>query len=267
MADGGMTDSRGAADYALDALDRATAVRGAGAGGVPASDRRGAVPALGDLPGLDFSFSAPSFLSGRSRWVLFCLLAVGGFLAVFLAYRMTVDAPPGHGAEWVIPPVFSLVVGAVAFAFSYATVMGFGQVTLTTKVGAGTGAGAGPSATDPAAGRAGPAFGIASVSPADRAVGVPATTAVTAVFSAAVAAATVSATTFTLRRQGAGSSTPATVTLDADGVTARLQPGAALDPGATYEGFVSGSVQDATGRALGGATVWVFTTAAADAGS
>jgi len=261
----GGAESRGAADYALDALEKATAVRAAGtsAGTGSGPDRRGMVPTLGDLPGLDFAFSAPSFLSGRSRWVLFCLLAVGGFLSVWLAYRMAVEAPAGHGAEWVIPPVFSLVVGAVAFALAYATVMGFGRVTLTTKVGPGVGTGPGPSGTAASPAADASAIAVSAVVPADGATGVSTSSPVLATFSAALSAATVSPTTFTLRKQGAGAPTTATVTVDPDGVTARLQPGVGLDPGATYEAHVAGTVQDMTGRSLGRPRVWTFTTAAA----
>jgi hypothetical protein len=259
----GGAESRGAADYALDALDKATAVRTSGSVAGTGSDRRGITSALGDLPGLDFSFSAPSFLSGRSRWALFCVLAAGGFVSLWIAYRMAVEAPAGHGAEWVAPPVFGLVVAAVAFALAYATVMGFGKVTLTTKVGPGVGAGPDQAASGPPAPPDAPAIGVSTVMPPDGATGVPVSAAVLARFSAALSAGTVSQTAFTLRKQGAADPMPATVTVDPDGTTARLVPASPLDPGSAYEAHVAGSVQDALGRSLGSPKVWTFTTAPA----
>ena len=130
-----MAESDGALDYALAAMDKAAAVRNSGSGGGP--PRRSMTGAPDELPGLDFSFRSPSFLSGRSRWILFVVLAAAGFAALFLAYRTVIEVPQDHGAEWIGPPIMALLVAAVAFALAYATVMGFGHVELKTTVGGG----------------------------------------------------------------------------------------------------------------------------------
>ena len=148
-----MADSDGALDYALEAMDKAATVRAAGE---PADQsRRGFAAPVGDLPALDFSFKSPSFLSARSRWVLFAILGGAGFLALWLSYRMAVEVPADHGAEWIWPPIMSLVVAAVTFALAYATVMGFGNVEIKTTVGGG-GSAEEPATPKAAAQQAGP---------------------------------------------------------------------------------------------------------------
>ena len=71
---------------------------------------------------------------------------------------------------------------------------------------------------------------------------------------------TITASTITLRAQGAGTDVPATVGYA--GTTATLNPSADLDTNKQYTVTVSTSVTDASGNALGAADTWTFTTAA-----
>ncbi len=71
--------------------------------------------------------------------------------------------------------------------------------------------------------------------------------------------ATIDGATIRLRKQGGGTDVPATVSYA--GTTATLDPDADLDPGATYEVTVAGSVEDVSGNALGADDTWTFTTA------
>ncbi|MDB4986630.1 MAG: hypothetical protein JWN04_1808 [Myxococcaceae bacterium] len=80
----------------------------------------------------------------------------------------------------------------------------------------------------------------------------------TATFSGVMAAATINATTFTLR-QGA-TSVPAGVSYDVATNTAVLSPSAALAPGLVYTATVSTAAQDSSGLALAADYSWTFTT-------
>jgi hypothetical protein len=250
-----MAESDGALDYALMAMDKATTLRSAGTQSAPT---RGGIAAPAELPGLDFSFRSPSFLSARSRWALLGVLAAGGFLAVVLAYRMAVEVPADHGGEWVLPPIMCLVVAAVAFALAYATVMGFGNVELRTSVGGGAAQPDNAGSGTPSA-RAGTPS-VSAVAPPEGATGIAVSTEIVATFSGSIDPDSMSATAFTLRRSGGGAPLAAAVSLDADGRTARLRPAAALEAGATYEAFISGSVMDRAGMTLGRPKVWGFST-------
>jgi hypothetical protein len=162
-----------APEIGLDGLEMAIEGRNAGAARVPAGERRGrarrsaarggsgpnelAAPGNGaealdvadegalTLPSLDFRFSAPSFLGNRSRWLLFLTLVVVAALAIVAAWDMVRTTYTSEGAEWIGPPIFTLVLAGFSLAFAFATVMGFGNVDLRTAIGHGEG---GDSKTD-----------------------------------------------------------------------------------------------------------------------
>ncbi|MGC1799485.1 MAG: Ig-like domain-containing protein, partial [Solirubrobacterales bacterium] len=71
--------------------------------------------------------------------------------------------------------------------------------------------------------------------------------------------ATINGSTVGLRKQGAGSDVPASVSYA--GNTATIDPNADLDPGAVYNVTVAGTVTDADGNQLGADDTWSFTTA------
>ncbi len=102
--------------------------------------------------------------------------------------------------------------------------------------------------------------------PASGATGVGLTTAVTATFSEALDAATVTGTSFQLLN--AGVPVAASVTYSAATNTATLTPAAALTGSTTYAATVKGGasgVKDLAGNALAADATWTFATAAAGA--
>jgi hypothetical protein len=105
---------------------------------------------------------------------------------------------------------------------------------------------------------------VSVVGPADGATGVVAGTNVTAAFSEAMDASTISSSSFTLVKQG-GAAVAAAVTYDSPSKTATLDPSANLEAGATYVATVKGGsagVKDLAGNALVADKVWTFTVAA-----
>jgi Domain of unknown function (DUF4082)/Bacterial Ig-like domain/Bacterial Ig domain len=101
---------------------------------------------------------------------------------------------------------------------------------------------------------------ITSVTPASGTTGIATNTTVTATFSEGMNAGTITASTFVLN--GPSGAVSATVTYSASPSTATLTPGAALANSSTYTATVRGTVQDASGVAMGGDFSWSFTTAA-----
>ncbi|WP_020675014.1 Ig-like domain-containing protein [Geopsychrobacter electrodiphilus] len=99
-------------------------------------------------------------------------------------------------------------------------------------------------------------------SPADGAVDVPVSTAVSITFSEAMAAASFTSADFLL---STGVSNVAGV-ISVSGATATFQPSADLTAGTTYTATVKGSVTDLAGNPLGSDHTWGFTTAAATIG-
>ncbi len=85
-------------------------------------------------------------------------------------------------------------------------------------------------------------------------------TTVTATFSEAMKASTITASTFTLTPQG-GAPVNATVSYSATTFTATLTPNAPLAAGTTYTAAVTTGVVGATGSALADVNSWSFTTA------
>jgi hypothetical protein len=108
---------------------------------------------------------------------------------------------------------------------------------------------------------------VTSSAPANGTTGVAMTTKVTATFSEAMTASTISTSTFVLTDPGGA--VGATVAYDAATRVATLTPTAQLDAATTYTARVKGGtsgVKDAAGNALAADAVWSFTTVAAEEG-
>ena len=100
---------------------------------------------------------------------------------------------------------------------------------------------------------------VSSTAPANGATNISPGTAVTALFSEAVTASSVNATTFTLK--AGSSSVGGNVTLN--GTTATFTPSAPLVSSTTYTGTITTGVRDIAGNAMTANHAWSFTTAAA----
>ena len=110
---------------------------------------------------------------------------------------------------------------------------------------------------------------VTTTVPASGATGVATSSAVSATFSEALNAATVSGTTFSLVPSG-GSAVAATVTYSSGSLTATLTPSAALATSTTYTATLksgASGIKDVAGNALLADKVWTFTTAAATGGT
>jgi dipeptidyl aminopeptidase/acylaminoacyl peptidase len=97
---------------------------------------------------------------------------------------------------------------------------------------------------------------IRSVTPLAGAQNVPAGTNVTATFSEAMRASTVTRTTFRLVRRGSTAPVTATVTYDPNTMRAVLNPSANLAAGAIYTATVTTGARDASGNALAANKTW-----------
>lgn len=109
---------------------------------------------------------------------------------------------------------------------------------------------------------------VTAVSPAENATGVAGSTNVTATFSEAVDATTVTGSSVTLR-DAAGASVAASVSYDAAARQATLNPTADLAPDSAYTATVKGGgggVKDSAGNALAADKVWSFRTATGSSG-
>src|SRR5439155_25712604 len=100
---------------------------------------------------------------------------------------------------------------------------------------------------------------VTSKSPADAATNVATSAKVTATFSRAMDATTLTTSTFTLK-DGTGSSVPATVAYDAASLTATLTPSGPLALSTAYPANLSTAVKASDGTALPGAGSWALTT-------
>ncbi len=106
---------------------------------------------------------------------------------------------------------------------------------------------------------------VASVAPTAGAVGVAQSVKPAATFSESMTSASVTSTTFTLRKAGASSDVAASVAYDGATRVATLTPAAPLDAGASYTARVAGGaagVKDSAGNALATDFTWSFTVAA-----
>src|SRR6185436_3878501 len=111
---------------------------------------------------------------------------------------------------------------------------------------------------------------VTGQSPAAGGTGIPTSTTVTATFSQALDATTVTTATFELRM--AGTLVPSTVSYNAATLTATLTPTAALATSTVYTVTVHGGTTDpriknSSGAALAADVVWSFTTAAPASGA
>ncbi len=102
---------------------------------------------------------------------------------------------------------------------------------------------------------------VSSVAPVNNATAVPPSSSVTATFSEAMKASTITTANFHLRR--GTTNVPGTVTLNAAGTTATFRPASALANNTAYTATVTTGVQDAAGNSMAGNRTWSFTTAAA----
>jgi hypothetical protein len=100
---------------------------------------------------------------------------------------------------------------------------------------------------------------VISVVPANSATAIPTNTKVTLTFSEAMDAATISASTVTLKK----GSTAVPGTLTYSGQVATFTPSSALAANSLYTGTVSTGAKDVAGNALAANYTWSFTTAAA----
>jgi O-glycosyl hydrolase len=106
----------------------------------------------------------------------------------------------------------------------------------------------------------GPAPAVTAVTPGNGSTGLAANTTITATFSEAMNASTITASTFTLTPQG-GAPVSATVSYNATTLIATLTPNAPLAANKTYTAAVTTGVVAATGSAIANVNSWSFTTA------
>jgi pseudomonalisin len=104
-----------------------------------------------------------------------------------------------------------------------------------------------------------PVISVVSTAPVSGASGVDVSGAIKAVFSAAMDATTLNASSFTLAK--GLSLVPASVVYDQSSKTATLTPLAPLDYGASYTASIGTGAQDLAGNPLWPARSWLFTTA------
>ena len=108
---------------------------------------------------------------------------------------------------------------------------------------------------------------VAAMTPSNGASGVALATSVTATFSEAMNAASLTAATVTLAAQGSGSAMAATVSYDAASKMVTLRPAATLAGGTTYVATVKGGsagASDVAGNRLAADLSWTFTSLAVE---
>ena len=98
------------------------------------------------------------------------------------------------------------------------------------------------------------------VAPVDDASAVAADVVLEAGFSSPIVPPTASPATFSLRRAD-GTLVAATVSVDGDGLTARLHPTAPLEAATAYRATITTGVRGEGGQALAAPRSWTFTTA------
>jgi len=102
---------------------------------------------------------------------------------------------------------------------------------------------------------------VIATSPANNATGVAVTAFVTATFSEAMDATTITTTTFTLKTTTGSIAVTGTVSYDAPSNTAKFTPSAPLAPSTNYTATISTGVKDTSGNAMQANKVFTFTTA------
>src|SRR2546422_126139 len=101
---------------------------------------------------------------------------------------------------------------------------------------------------------------VTAQAPAPGATGVPLNTTVTATFSKAMNAASITTSTFRLRAAGSTADVPATVTVNAVGTLATLTPSSPLAAGTVYTATVAAAVTDTIYSARGARALCSFPT-------
>ena len=99
-----------------------------------------------------------------------------------------------------------------------------------------------------------------ATTPADGAAGIPVNSKMTATFSEAMTAGTITGTTFTLVNRNSGGAVAGTVGYNASTLTATFTPSANLSPDTPYLATISTGATDATGHVLAAAKTWRFRT-------
>jgi len=157
-----------------------------------------------------------------------------------------VDAPPVHLLRDGVSGgngVYLYGIGGGFPANTYQSTNYWVDVVFTT--------GTGPDTTPPT---------VVSTSPTEGATGINPTTAVTALFSEAMKATTITTSNFQLQT---GNNPPVSATVTYAGNTATLTPNSALTANTTYTATVkggAGGVQDLAGNTLAMDRIWSFTT-------
>ncbi len=98
--------------------------------------------------------------------------------------------------------------------------------------------------------------------PTDGAIGIPVNSKVTATFTEAMNAGTITGTTFTVINRNTGGAVAGVVTYNASTLTATFSPSANLSPDTPYLATVTIGATDTTGHALASAKTWRFRTSA-----
>ena len=101
---------------------------------------------------------------------------------------------------------------------------------------------------------------VVSTVPADLASGVSPTAAITATFSEAMDAATITSATFFVRPTAGGANVPGTVTYNPSNFTATFTPTGSLAGGTAYTATITTGAKDAAGNALAANKTWTFGT-------
>jgi len=157
----------------------------------------------------------------------------------------------------------SYSAGSSTAVFTPASPLAYNTVytaTITTGVQNPAGTGLGANDTWSFTTATGPAPTVTAVTPGNGSTGIVANTTVTATFSEAMNAPTITASTFMLTPQG-GAPVSATVSYNATTFTATLTPNAPLTANTTYTAAVTTGVVGATGSAIANVNSWSFTTA------
>jgi O-glycosyl hydrolase len=157
----------------------------------------------------------------------------------------------------------SYSAGSSTAVFTPASPLAYNTVytaTITTGVENPAGTALGANDTWSFTTATGPAPTVTAVTPGNGSTGLVADTTVTATFSEAMNASTITASTFTLTPQG-GAPVGATVSYNATTFTATLTPNAPLAAYTTYTAAVTTGVVGATGSAIANVNSWSFTTA------
>src|SRR2546425_331399 len=101
---------------------------------------------------------------------------------------------------------------------------------------------------------------VTAQAPAPGATGVPLNTTVTATFSKAMNAASITTSTFRLRAAGSTADVPATVTVNTAGSFSNDTPTTEISALSLHAALPASAVTDTSGTALGADSLWSFTT-------